>query len=1085
MPKRSDINSILIVGAGPIVIGQGCEFDYSGTQACNALREEGYKVILINSNPATIMTDPDIADLTFIEPITPENIEKIIQLEKPDAILPTMGGQTALNASLKLEKSGILKKHNVEMIGAKLISIEMAEDRVKFKQAMTEIGLDTAKSRLATNMDEALEAFDLVGLPAIIRPSFTLGGEGGGIAYNKSDFEDICKNGLDLSPVSEILIEESLIGWKEFEMEVVRDSKNNCIIVCSIENVDPMGIHTGDSITVAPVLTLTDKELQKMRNDSFSIIRKIGVDTGGANVQFAVNPTDGRQVVIEMNPRVSRSSALASKATGFPIARIAALLSVGYTLDELKNDITKTTPASFEPTIDYIVVKIPKFAFEKFHGANEILTTSMKSVGEAMSIGRNFKEAIQKALRSIENNLDGFTNINPPNDYKINNDISILKYWLSTNSPDKILRIAQAIRLGVDVEDICKFTKWDKWFVNQIFEIIKLEDGIISNNIKINKENLNLLKNQGFSDKRVASLANIDESKIAKLRTEFGIFPQYKRIDTCANEFNSKTSYLYGTYELNSNELYCESEPSNRKKVIILGGGPNRIGQGIEFDYCCVHASYALRDEGFETIMINCNPETVSTDYNTPDKLYFDPLTDEDVIEIINREKIKGKLLGVIIQFGGQTPLKIAKKLNQEKIPILGTPYSSIDIAEDREKFKIIVSKLSLNQPKNGICFSIKEGIEIANKIEFPVVIRPSFVLGGRGMEIIYNIKDLKLYLNKVLSFSNESILIDQYLTNAIEVDVDAICDGERVFIAGIMEHIEEAGIHSGDSACVVPTQSLSKNILNSIDIQTKKIALELKVKGLINIQFAIKDDKIYLLEVNPRASRTIPFIAKAIGLPIAKIAAKVMSGKKLNEFNLSINTKNINHVCVKEAVFPFARFPGCDISLGPEMRSTGEVMGIDEDFYKAFAKSQIAANNNLPLKGNVFISINNYDKPKIIEECKRLKELGFDIIATSGTHDFLSKRGTPSIEVKKILEGRPNILDYLISNKVQMIINTIENQSTYKDSMILRRNAINQKIPYFTTLRAAKAAIYSIDQLINYKLNVKPIQKIIKFKSK
>ncbi len=1083
MPKRSDINSILIVGAGPIVIGQACEFDYSGTQACNALREEGYKVILINSNPATIMTDPDIADLTFIEPITPENIKKIIQSEKPNAILPTMGGQTALNTSLKLEKNGVLKKYNVEMIGAKLPSIEMAEDRIKFKQAMTEIGLDTAKSRLATSMDEALEAFDLVGLPAIIRPSFTLGGEGGGIAYNKSDFGGICKNGLDLSPVNEILIEESLIGWKEFEMEVVRDSKDNCIIICSIENIDPMGIHTGDSITVAPALTLTDKELQKMRNDSFSIIRKIGVDTGGANVQFAVNPINGRQVVIEMNPRVSRSSALASKATGFPIARIAALLSVGYTLDELKNDITKFTPASFEPSIDYIVAKIPKFAFEKFRGADETLTTSMKSVGEAMSIGRNFKEAIQKALRSIENNLDGFNNIDPPFDYKIKNNTSVLKGWLSTNSSDKILRIAQAIRLRIDIEDICNYSKWDKWFVNQIFEIIALEEAIISNNIEMNKENLNLLKNLGFSDKRIAFLTNKKEIQISKLRQDFNIYPQYKRIDTCANEFNSKTSYLYGTYELNSNEFHCESEPSDKKKVIILGGGPNRIGQGIEFDYCCVHASYALRDEGFETIMINCNPETVSTDYNTPDKLYFEPLIDEDVLEIINREKTKGKLLGVITQFGGQTPLKIAKKLDKEKIPILGTPYSSVDTTEDREKFKTVVSKLSLKQPKNGICFSVKEGIEIANKIGFPVVIRPSFVLGGRGMEIIYNIKDLKIYLNKVLSFSNESILIDQYLTNAIEVDVDAICDGERVFVAGIMEHIEEAGIHSGDSACVVPTQSLSENILNNIDIQSKKLALELKVKGLINIQFAIKEDEIYLLEVNPRASRTVPFIAKAIGIPIAKIAAKIMSGKKLNEFNLSINSNNIKYVCVKEAVFPFARFPGCDISLGPEMRSTGEVMGIDEDFYKAFAKSQIAAGNNLPLKGNVFISINNNDKPQIIEECERLKELGFDIIASSATHDFLSKRGTPSIELKQILEGRPNILDYIISNKVQMIINTIENQSTYKDSMILRKNAINQKIPYFTTLRAAKAAINSIDQLINFELSVKPLQRTLKFK--
>ena len=1084
MPKRGDIKSILIVGAGPIVIGQACEFDYSGTQACKALKEKGYKVILINSNPATIMTDPDIADLTFIEPITPDNIEKIIELEKPDAILPTMGGQTALNISLELEKNGVLKKHNVEMIGAKLTSIEMAEDRIKFKEAMAEIGLDTAKSKLATNMHEALEAFDKVGLPAIIRPSYTLGGEGGGIAYNKSDFESICKIGLDLSPVGEILIEESLIGWKEFEMEVVRDRKDNCIIICSIENIDPMGIHTGDSITVAPALTLTDKELQKMRNDTFSVIRKIGVDTGGANVQFAVNPNNGRQVIIEMNPRVSRSSALASKATGFPIARIAALLSIGYTLNELNNDITKTTPASFEPTIDYIVIKIPKFAFEKFNGTQEILTTSMKSVGEAMSIGRNFKEAIQKALRSIENNLDGFNNIPLPENYEDNYDISILKGWLSSNHPDKILRIGQAIRLKIGIENICEFTKWDEWFVNQISEIIEIEENLISNNFQMNEENLNFLKNLGFSDKRIAFLTKMEDIQIEKLRKKFGIFPQYKRIDTCANEFNSKTAYLYGTYELNNKgKINCESEPSNKEKVIILGGGPNRIGQGIEFDYCCVHASYALRDEGFETIMINCNPETVSTDYNTSDKLYFEPLLDEDVIEIINREKVNGRLLGVITQFGGQTPLKIAKKLDKEKIPILGTPYSSIDSSEDREKFKKIVNKLSLNQPKNGICHSVEEGLKIAKKIGFPVVIRPSFVLGGRGMEIIYSIQDLKTYLNKVLSFSNESILIDQYLTNAIEIDVDAICDGKTVFLAGIMEHIEEAGIHSGDSACVIPTQSLSQKIIDNIEIQTQKIALELNVRGLINIQFAIQNKKIFLLEVNPRASRTVPFIAKAIGLPIAKIAAQVMTGKNLNEFNLNSGTKKLNYICVKEAVFPFARFPGCDISLGPEMRSTGEVMGIDDDFYKAFAKSQIAANNNLPKKGNIFISIKNNDKSQIVEECRTLKNLGFNIITTSGTHDFLSKKEIPSILVKKILEGRPNILDLILSNKVQMIINTIESKSTYKDSMILRRNAISQKIPYFTTLRAAKAAVYSIDKLINFEFGVQSIQKIIKFK--
>jgi len=1082
MPKRHDIKTILIVGAGPIIIGQACEFDYSGTQACNALKEAGFRTILINSNPATIMTDPEIADLTYIEPITAENIIKIIKREKPDAILPTMGGQTALNVSLELEKSGSLKKYKVEMIGADLKAIEMAEDRIKFKEAMHEIGLDTAKSKIASNLDEATKAFETVGLPSIIRPSFTLGGEGGGVAYNKKDFEDICKNGLDLSPVGEILIEESLIGWKEFEMEVVRDKNDNCIIICSIENIDPMGVHTGDSITVAPALTLTDKELQDMRNASFSVLRKIGVDTGGANVQFAVNPDNGRQIVIEMNPRVSRSSALASKATGFPIAKIAALLSVGYTLDELENDITKYTPASFEPTIDYIVTKIPRFTFEKFPGSEETLTTSMKSVGEAMSIGRNFKESIQKALRSIENNLDGFNNIFPPKEYQKDKDISILKGWLSVNSQYKILRIAESIRLGLKVEEISEITKWDPWFIQQIYEIISIEQGLMMGKFVGNKYELKALKNLGFSDKRISSLTKLDEKYIYSLRRKFNIFPKFKRIDTCANEFDSKTAYLYGTYENNiNNTLNCESNPSKANKIIILGGGPNRIGQGIEFDYCCVHASYSLKEEGYETIMINCNPETVSTDYNTSDKLYFEPLVDEDVLEIIKCEKQNGTLKGVIIQFGGQTPLKIAKKLDSEKIPILGTKYSSIDIAEDRDKFKKIVNKLNLLQPKNGICKTYEEAEKIVKDIGFPIVIRPSFVLGGRGMEIIYNYEDLKIFLDKILSFSdNNNILIDEYLTNAIEVDVDAICDNEDVYIAGISEHIEEAGIHSGDSACVLPTQNLSKEIIQEIEYQTKIIALELEVIGLVNIQYAIKDNKIILIEVNPRASRTVPFVAKSIGLPIAKIAAKVMSGKKLQEFDLKVNSQTIKHVCVKEVVFPFARFPGCNIALGPEMKSTGEVMGIDINFDKAFAKSQIAVKNILPTKGNIFISVRNDDKPLILNECKLLIDIGFEIIATKGTNEYLSDNNIQSARVQKILEGRPNILDYILSDKVQIIINTIESDLTFKDSMILRRSAVNQKIPYFTSIRGALAAIRSIKSINDSDLEIKPLQEYI-----
>ncbi len=1082
MPKRKDINKILIIGAGPIVIGQACEFDYSGTQACSALKNEGYKIILINSNPATIMTDPETADVTYIEPITANNIIKIIKKEKPEAILPTMGGQTALNATLELEKKGALKKYKVEIIGAKLESIEMAEDRIKFKQAMQEIELDTAKSKLATNINEAFDAYKTIGLPAIIRPSFTLGGEGGGVAYNKYDFEEICKKGLKLSPLGEILIEESLIGWKEFEMEVVRDNKDNCIIICSIENIDPMGVHTGDSITVAPALTLTDKEFQQMRNSSFSVLRKIGVNTGGANVQFAVDPITGRQVIIEMNPRVSRSSALASKATGFPIAKIAALLSVGYTLNELENDITKITPASFEPTIDYIVTKIPRFTFEKFSGSEKVLTTSMKSVGEAMAIGRNFKESLQKALRSIENNLDGLNNVYPPLEFNTFSGLSSLDGWLNENSPNKILRIAQALRLGLSVNHVCMVTNWDKWFVNQIFEIISIEHGLINGKFKEDEYELRKLKNLGFSDKRLSDLTGLSETKIYSLRNSFNIRPEYKRIDTCANEFNSKTAYMYGTYELNyNNDFYCESNPSNSKKIVILGGGPNRIGQGIEFDYCCVHASYALKEEGIETIMINCNPETVSTDFNTSDKLYFEPLTDEDVLEILKREQQNGLLLGVIVQFGGQTPLKISKRLYQENIPILGTSYESIDVSEDREKFKEIINKLKLKQPKNDTCRSYKGAKKIVEKIGFPIVIRPSYVLGGRGMEIINNFEDLKSYMEKALSISDDNtILIEQFLQQAVEVDVDALCDTKDVYIAGIMEHIEEAGIHSGDSACVIPTQNLTEKIIKDIKKQTRKLAIELKVQGLMNIQFAIKNNNLYILEVNPRASRTVPFVAKSIGVPIAKIATKIMFGKNIKDFTIKNNFENISHVCVKEAVFPFSRFPGCDITLGPEMKSTGEVMGIDFNFQKAYAKSQIAAGNELPLKGKAFVSVNDVDKPLVINVCKKLNQLGFEIISTKGTAKYLKNKNINSKITKKILEGRPNILDLILSDQVQIIINTVQDQLTFQDSMILRRNAINYGVPYFTSISGAIAAAHSIETMILSNLSVSSLQTYI-----
>ena len=1070
MPKRSDIKSILIIGAGPIIIGQACEFDYSGAQACKALKEEGYRIILINSNPATIMTDPMMADATYIEPITKDIIEKIIKLEKPDAILPTMGGQTALNVTLELHEAGILQKYNLEIIGAKPDSIKKAEDRELFKECMNKIGLESAKAKIAKNINEAENALKLVGLPAIIRPSFTLGGEGGGIAYNKEEFLDIVSNGLKLSPNSEVLIEESLLGWKEFEMEVVRDQADNCIIICSIENLDPMGVHTGDSITVAPALTLTDKEYQKMRNASLAVLREIGVDTGGSNVQFAVNPENGRLIVIEMNPRVSRSSALASKATGFPIAKIAAKLAIGYNLDELKNDITMSTPASFEPTIDYVVTKIPRFTFEKFPGCNNFLSTSMKSVGEVMAIGRSFQESLQKALRSLETGLSGLDNV----EFPINGSDQV-SGWLSEQVPERILRIATAFRNNLSIDEVAKITKWDKWFLSQIYGIVEIERKLTTKSIPITDYTLRNIKSMGFSDKRISKLTQIPYEKIVQLKNQFNIFPTYKRVDTCAAEFSSETAYLYSCYEQNMNNQ-CEAQPSNKKKVIILGGGPNRIGQGIEFDYCCVHAAYSLSESGYETIMINCNPETVSTDYDTSDKLYFEPLTYEDVLSIINKEKENGEVLGVIVQLGGQTPLKIAANLEKAGVKILGTSVDAIDLAEDRKRFKELLQSLNLNQPSNGIATNNNSAVQIATEIGFPIVIRPSYVLGGRAMEIVHNHEQLQKYINEAVKVSgNNPVLIDSFLSNAIEVDVDALSDGTETYIAGIMEHIEEAGIHSGDSACALPPQNLSKNILNKIISQTKILANALNVIGLMNIQFAIQEDKIFVLEVNPRGSRTIPFVAKATGIPLAKIASKIMIGDKLSSFDLK--RKEMSHISVKEAVFPFARFPGTDIILGPEMKSTGEVMGIGSTFGEAFAKSQLGASINLPTRGQVFISIKDSDKKKIIPIAQKLSNLGFKICATSGTARILNDNQIETNYIKKVIEGRPNAVDAMISDEIQLVINTVEGSNAIKDSFSLRQTALMNKIPYYTTLQGAYAATLAIKVIKEKVLEVKSIQ--------
>ena len=1076
MPRRDDISSIMIIGAGPIIIGQACEFDYSGAQACKALREEGYRIILVNSNPATIMTDPGMADATYIEPITPATVAKIIEAEKPDALLPTMGGQTALNTALALAKDGTLDAQGVELIGASIDAIEKAEDRQLFRDAMDKIGLNSPRSRLVNTYEDALAAIDHVGLPAIIRPSFTLGGEGGGIAYNTKEFEDIVRGGLRLSPVSEVLIEESVLGWKEYEMEVVRDRADNCIIICSIENIDPMGVHTGDSMTVAPALTLTDKEYQDMRDASLAVLREIGVDTGGSNVQFAVDPKSGRQLVIEMNPRVSRSSALASKATGFPIAKIAAKLAIGYTLDELDNDITGgATPASFEPTIDYVVTKIPRFTFEKFPGADNKLSTSMKSVGETMAVGRSFQESFQKALRSLETGLTGLNPVAMPEVSDGANEHDVVAGWLGERVPERLLRITAAFGHGYSVDDIAAATHWDRWFLNQIAELIAIEGELKTHGLPEDPAVLLALKSKGFSDARLAEVTGMKASEIQKRRHQAGIRPVFKRIDTCAAEFASSTAYMYSSYEATAGRV-CEALPSDREKVVILGGGPNRIGQGIEFDYCCVHAAYALRDAGYETIMINCNPETVSTDYDTSDRLYFEPLTAEDVIEIIKKEQENGTVKGVIVQLGGQTPLKISAALEAAGIPILGTSPDAIDLAEDRERFQKLIDELSLKQPPNGIARSTEEARAIVESIGLPVVIRPSYVLGGRAMEVIHAMTDLDRYMTEAVVVSGENpVLIDGFLNHATEVDVDALADGDDVFIAGIMEHIEEAGIHSGDSACSLPPQNLSENVLADIRRQTVDLAKALGVVGLMNVQYAIKDETVYLLEVNPRGSRTVPFVAKATGNAIAKMAARIMAGEKIA--NLDLSTRQLDHVAVKEAVFPFSRFPGVDVFLGPEMKSTGEVMGIGKDFAQAFTKSQLGASVYLPQSGTVFISVKDDDKEEMIEICRELKDLGFHLIATSGTAQALNDAGIETETVNKVMQGRPHAVDFMVDGKIDLVFNTAHGAAAIRDSFSLRQTALTNSIPYYTTVPEARASIHAIRTIQQDNLAVRPIQ--------
>jgi carbamoyl-phosphate synthase large subunit len=1157
MPKRTDISTILIIGAGPIVIGQACEFDYSGTQACKALKDEGYRIVLVNSNPATIMTDPDLADATYIEPITPEFVARIIEQERNAipggfALLPTMGGQTALNCALSLRRMGTLEKHNVEMIGATADAIDKAEDRALFRDAMNKIGLETPRSKLANAsglkrqdreryrlerayiegrdlsdaqkkqmlaeyelnwrkgepdrreryqdqaLIEALQALEYVGLPAIIRPSFTLGGTGGGIAYTKTEFLEIVERGLDASPTNEVLIEESVLGWKEFEMEVVRDKRDNCIIICSIENVDPMGVHTGDSITIAPALTLTDKEYQIMRDASIAVLREIGVETGGSNVQFAVNPADGRLVIIEMNPRVSRSSALASKATGFPIAKVAAKLAVGYTLDEIANDITGgATPASFEPTIDYVVTKIPRFAFEKFPGADPVLTTSMKSVGEAMAIGRTFQESLQKALRSLETGLTGLDEIQIDG-LGQGDDKNVIRAALGTPTPDRLLIVAQAMRLGFSDEDIFASCGIDHWFLGQIRAIVETETQIRAKGLPRSAPAFRRLKAMGFSDARLAVLTKQHEAEVSAARRTLGVRPVFKRIDTCAAEFASPTAYMYSTYEQPFAGMVAdEAQPSDRKKVIILGGGPNRIGQGIEFDYCCCHACFALDEAGFETIMINCNPETVSTDYDTSDRLYFEPLTPEDVLEIIDTERQNGTLHGVIVQFGGQTPLKLAESLEKANVPILGTSPDAIDLAEDRNRFKLLLDQLKLRQPENGIAYSVEQARLIAADLGYPFVVRPSYVLGGRAMQIIREESQLGDYLLGTLPelvphdvkarYPNDKtgqintvlgknpLLFDRYLSDATEVDVDCICDGKDSFIAGIMEHIEEAGIHSGDSACSLPPHTLDEKTIAELERQTRALALALKVGGLMNVQYAIKDGVIYVLEVNPRASRTVPFVAKVIGLPVAKIAARIMAGESLASFNLK--PPQFDHVGVKEAVFPFARFPGVDTVLGPEMKSTGEVMGLDRSFDIAFAKSQLGGGSNVPRAGTVFVSVRDGDKPRILETIKLLEKLGFKVVATGGTQRFLAQNGVTVEKVNKVLEGRPHIVDRIKNGGVQLVFNTTDGVAALADSRSLRRAALLHKVPYYTTLSGAVAAAQGIRARLEGDLEVRALQ--------
>ncbi|MET0629251.1 MAG: carbamoyl-phosphate synthase large subunit [Xanthobacteraceae bacterium] len=1109
MPKRTDISSILIIGAGPIVIGQACEFDYSGTQACKALKAEGYRIVLVNSNPATIMTDPDLADATYIEPITPEIVAKIIEKERHAvpggfALLPTMGGQTALNTALSLRRMGVLDKLDVKMIGATADAIDKAEDRERFREAMKGIGLETPRSQQVKTLPDALKALEDIGLPAIIRPSFTLGGTGGGIAYNKTEFIEIVERGIDASPTNEVLIEESVLGWKEFEMEVVRDKNDNCIIICSIENLDPMGVHTGDSITIAPALTLTDKEYQIMRDASIAVLREIGVETGGSNVQFAVNPDDGRLVIIEMNPRVSRSSALASKATGFPIAKVAAKLAVGYTLDEIANDITGgATPASFEPTIDYVVTKIPRFAFEKFPGAEPVLTTSMKSVGEAMAIGRTFQESLQKALRSLETGLTGLDEV-VIEGLGLGDDRNAIRAALGTPTPDRLLQVAQAMRLGLSDEDIHASCRIDPWFLAEIRGIVETEAEIKAKGLPRSAGALRRLKALGFSDARLAVLTGRSEAEVTSARRALGVRPVFKRIDTCAAEFASPTAYMYSTYETPfAGRPADEAAPSTRKKVVILGGGPNRIGQGIEFDYCCCHAAFALREVGYETIMINCNPETVSTDYDTSDRLYFEPLTAEDVIEIIDTERANGTLHGVIVQFGGQTPLKLAEALERAHVPILGTSPDAIDLAEDRDRFKHLLDRLGLKQPSNGIAYSVEQARLVAAELGYPIVVRPSYVLGGRAMQIIREEEQLGDYLLGTLPelvphdvkarYPNDKtgqintvlgknpLLFDRYLSDAVEVDVDCLADGKETFVAGIMEHIEEAGIHSGDSACSLPPHNLKPATIAALDRQTRQLALALKVGGLMNVQYAIKDGDIYVLEVNPRASRTVPFVAKVVGLPVAKIAARIMAGEELASFGLEpgrFDPGTATHTGVKEAVFPFARFGDkVDTVLGPEMKSTGEVMGIDRSFDIAFVKSQLGGGARLPRGGTVFVSVRDEDKERVIDAVRTLAGIGFRVIATSGTQRFLAQHGVEADRILKASEGRPNIVDAIKNGRVQLVFNTTEGAQALADSKSLRRAALLHKVPYYTTLSGAVAAAQGIKAYLGGDLEVRALQ--------